>query len=186
MRRTALILVLILPATFALHGQPRHRAVPSNPPVAAPEPYSTPTVDGPWLIEITTSGGITGGGAQRDIRVESNGKLTVGAIAMRGRQCTFSLTPEQTLEAFRVVLNARADLWYASFLPANDSQRCCDLIYVNVHLERQERYPNGGVFQTRYLTEFIPSVYRQVLPSDLVGLYQAIEANFDKYNDQCR
>ena len=184
MRR--LILALTLIAAVTASGQARHRGVPSNPLVPLPEAFSTPTLDGPWLVEITTSGGIGGGGAQRDVRVESNGTLTVGAIAFRGKQCQFHLTPDQLTEAFRVVLNARADLWYASFLPANDSSRCCDLIYTDVRLERQERNPNGDVVQLRYLTEFIPGLYRQVLPQDLIGLYNAIEDNFAKYNDQCK
>lgn len=185
MRRTA-ILALTLLAAIALQGQTRHRAVPSNPAVPQPEAFSTPTVDGPWLIEITSSGGITGGGNGRDIRVESNGTLTVGQIANKGKQCQFQLTPAQTQEAFRVVFNARADLWYASFLPADGTLICCDRIYFNIDLRRQERYPDGGLFQARYLTELLPGIPRQVLPSDLVGLYNAIEQNFDKYNDQCR
>lgn len=185
MRRTT-ILALTLLTALALQGQTRHRAVPSNPVIPQPEAYSTPTLDGPWLIEITSSGGFGGFGTKRDIRVESNGTLTVGQILAQGKTCRFQLTPAQIQEAFRVVLNARADLWYASFLPANESMRCCDLIDVNLRLERQERYPDGGLFTARYVTEFIPAIPRQILPSDLIGLYQSIEQNFDKYNDQCR
>ena len=185
MRRTALLALTLL-AAFALQAQTRHRAVPSNPPVPMPAAYSTPTLDGPWLVEITTSGGFGGSGGQRDIRVESNGTLTVGAIASKGKQCQFSLTPDQTLDAFRVVLNARADLWFASYLPANETSRCCDLIYTDIHLERQERYPDGTLSQQRYSTEMIPQLNQPNIPLDLIGLYNAIEKNFDKYNDQCR
>jgi hypothetical protein len=185
MRHTA-ILALTLLATLVLNGQTRHRAVPSNPDVPPPAPFSTPTIDGPWLIEITTSGGFGGSGAQRDVRVDSNGTLTVGAIAAHGKQCQFSLTPEQTQEAFRVVLNARADLWFASYLPANDALRCCDQFYTDVHMERQERDRDGHLSQRRYLTELMPQLNQPNLPVDLLGLYNAIENNFGKYNDQCR
>ena len=183
MRRSA-ILALALLAAFAVQGQTRRRAVPSNPEVPLPSAYAVPTLDGPWLVEITTSGGFGGSGAQRDIRVESNGTLTVGAIAFKGRTCQFHLTQEQLLEAFHAVLNARADLWFASYLPANDSSRCCDLLYTDIRMERQERDPNGNISHPRYLTELIPSLNQPNIPLDLIGLYNAIESNFDKYNDQ--
>ena len=184
MRR--LILALSLIAAFTAFGQARHRGVPSNPLVPLPEAFSTPTLDGPWLIEITTSGGFGGGGAQRDIRVESNGTLTVGAIAVRGKQCQFHLTPDQLTEAFRVVLNARADLWFASYLPADGTASCCDRIYTDIRMERQERYPTGDLTQRSYRTELMPELHQPNIPVDLLGLYNAIEGNFGKYNDQCR
>ena len=184
MRR--LIFALSLFAAFTAYGQTRHRGVPSNPPVPLPAPYSTPTLDGPWLVEITTTGGFGGSGAQRDVRVESNGTLTVGAIAAAGKQCRFQLTQEQLTEAFRVVLNARSELWFASYLPADGSLICCDRIFPAIRLERQERDPSSGISQRRYLTQLMPELHQPNIPVDLLGLYNAIEDNFGKYNDQCR
>lgn len=180
------ILALSLFAAFTAYGQTRHRAVPASPAVPPPTPYLTPSLNGPWLVEITTTGGIGGFGAERDVRVESNGRLTVGLIAANGKQCRFELSQEQVLEAFRVVLNARAEFWFASYLPANVNGTCCDLIVTTIRMQRQELDSTGAVWTSTYKTDIMPSTNRPNFPLDLIGLYNVIENNFDKYNDQCR
>jgi len=185
MRRTAFILALIVFATLNLQAQVRHRAVPANPVVPLPAPYFTPSLTGPWFVEITSTGGIGGSGAQRDVRVESTGRLTVGVLAPGGRQCQFNLTSEQVTEAFRVVLNARAELWFASYVPANIDSLCCDKILTTVRMQRQE-IDSRDVWTSTYKTDFFPSENHPLVPVDLIGLYNAIDGNFGKYADQCR
>lgn len=185
MRRTA-ILALTLLASIAVQGQVRHRAVPANPVQPIPAPYFTPSLTGPWFVEVTSTGGFGGTGSGRDVRVDSTGKLTVGQFLPGGRQCTFQLTPDQLLEAFRVVLNARAELWFASYVPANIDSPCCDKVLTTVRMQRQEIDSRGTVWTSTYKTDLFPSENHAFVPVDLVGLYNALEENFGKYNDQCR
>ncbi|HEX8173257.1 MAG TPA: hypothetical protein VF824_22170 [Thermoanaerobaculia bacterium] len=80
---------------------------------------STRTVDTPWRIELTSSGGLAGRGAG-SISVDSDGAVTV--TRFDGRVCTATESPAR----FQTLLEqTRPASWRASYVP---EQSCCDRI----------------------------------------------------------
>ena len=136
-------------------GRARAANRPGMPPPAAT------AVEGDWSIEITTSGGIAGSGFG-NMRADSTGKLVVEASIPNKTHCEYTMTPTELADVGALVRSLRADLWYSSYLPADQRAWCCDMFFVEVQLQRQERNATTGALETvLYKTQFINE---QMLP----------------------
>jgi len=113
--------------------------------------------DGPWRIEVTTSGGLVGRGAG-NYAVDSDGKISLTTTA--GRSCTFQATAGELARLNKLVGAARPDAWKDSYAPEN---RCCDRFEYNLTLDR------AGVQRT---TEWIDDPLP--MPADLQAIADAI------------
>ena len=139
------MLTAFLLLAFAQSGRQR----PASP--------SVPTVTD-WKIEITTDGGITGGGAG-GLTLTSDGTLT---IALSGsKKCSYQLTPGDLRALNAAVNNARPGAWLECYSFAEIRTHCCDLIRTTMTLSQRG---NRDVFTTSWLTGAPP------FPNDLQNL----------------
>lgn len=113
--------------------------------------------EGPWRIEVTTSGGFAGRGAG-NYTVDSDGKLTVKT--MNGESCSYELKADELARFAKLVGAAKPDAWKESYAPEN---RCCDRIEYNLTLDR-----NGSKRATEWIDDPLP------MPADLQALADAI------------
>ena len=160
------MILTVIPA----HAGDRTRAV-NRPFVFAA--YATPA-DGPWRIEIVSTGGITGAGTG-DLRIDSTGKITVGQFVPNGRTCEFFLTPGELSQLTALVKALQPDLWFASYVPADSRSRCCDLIFSKVIIERSETIGSSTKVETgRYDTQLVEPHVRPNTPRDLLALWNVL------------
>jgi hypothetical protein len=179
-------MTLFLAVLFAISTEAGRTRVVNRPQL--PVPAAT-AVDGEWSIEITTTGGIAGHGFG-DMRADSSGKLAV-ANNLGGAKCDYTMTPAELAEVAALVKSVRADLWYSSYFPADQRAWCCDMFFVTVKLQRQERDALGQVTTATYTTQFINE---QTLPvaRDLRGLVNQLWSGaepaslLNKYLNSCR
>ena len=78
-----------------------------------------------------------------DMRLDSTGKIEVGQFTTYGKQCRYTLTQAEIADVAQLVRDARADLWYSSFLPAD--QRAWSIMscrYLATGLEARPRLPD--------------------------------------------
>ncbi|HEX9161286.1 MAG TPA: hypothetical protein VF980_06225 [Thermoanaerobaculia bacterium] len=182
MRQTLVVTLLILTITSA-YAADRTRAV--NRPVVETS-HVTP-IDGPWKIELTTSGGF-GGGGTGDIRVDSDGNLTVGQFVTNGKSCRFVLLPGELAQLNTIVRSIQPDLWFGSYVPADSRQLCCDLVFTKVVLERTELVEGNSRPQTgHYETQFLET---RRAPHDLMLLANVLAGGPDslrsRYQPLCK
>lgn len=190
MKRLLITIAIALLAGAAI-AQPRRHAVAVPPDVAIPNAYSIP-VDGPWLVEVIPTGGFTGspGGG---VRVESNGTLTIGQLSQSiGKTCTFKLTATEIDEVATLVRALRTDLWFSSYVPANENSRCCDMIVTKVRVKREEQVPSEpSSRQVAYSTEFL-LLDLPYIPRDLIAVTRLLtdrsnpDSIISKYEPACR
>jgi hypothetical protein len=116
-------IVAMLFAAAAASAQTRQRS--ATHPVEAPSD---------WKIEITTSGGITGGGAGGLI-VSADGTLvmTLGNNAA-SKRCTYQLRTDELQALDAIVRTSRPQSWMECYSLANVNTHCCDLIRTNMSL----------------------------------------------------
>ena len=113
---------------------------------------------GDWKIEITTAGGITGGG-NGGLVVSSDGALiiTFGSTP-QAKRCSFQLTADELRTVDAAVRNARASAWAECYSLADVNTHCCDLIRTTLSLSARS---GRDLYITSWLTGSQP------LPSDL-------------------
>jgi hypothetical protein len=146
------MMTMILAMLFAVSlegGRVRAANRPQMPP-----PVTTAAVDGDWSIEITTTGGIAGHGFG-DMHADSTGKLVVSQSIPTVAKCEYRLTPTELADLKTLIGSLRADLWYSSYQPADQSAWCCDMFFVTVRLQRQERDAFDQLRTITYTTQFI-------------------------------
>ena len=168
--RKILFAFVMIAVAGSLAAQTRQRVVPRG--VAG-------VVDGPWSVELVSTGGFTGAGSG-DIRISSDGKLVVGHFVQGGKTCDFLLPQGELASIEQTVRSLRAGTWVSSYIPADTRALCCDLIVVNLTLTRTEQ----DIGSTRpvlvtYKTQFISSASN--LPGDLDGLRALLAGNPDSY-----
>jgi len=152
MKRVMLILAIAITASAQPGG--RQRSI-THPAQLAPD----------WKIEITTSGGITGGGTGGLI-VSANGALTITfGSSPAARRCTFQLTPSELQTLAARVENLRPRSWMECYSLANVGTHCCDLIRTNLTLSAR----NGGDL---YITSWLTG---SELPQDLRDLIETLK-----------
>jgi len=132
------------------------RQRPVNPPGA-------PITD--WKIEITTEGGITGGGSGGLI-VSSDGVLVITFGAHSPKRCTYQLTPGELQAIDAAVKNSRPTAWWECYSAADVSTQCCDLIRTTLSLSAR----NG---RDLYITSWLTAS----LPGDLESIYNVLRGN---------
>lgn len=113
--------------------------------------------DGPWRIEVTTSGGLTGRGAG-SYTVDSDGKISLTTTA--GRTCPFEMTAKELDRLDKLVDQTRPDAWKDSYAPEN---RCCDRFEYKLTLDRA-----GTQHDTEWIDDPLP------MPADLQAIADAI------------
>lgn len=180
----ALALTLIAPV---VHADSRDRAVRRQT-ATAPPPANRTVADGPWSVEIRTSGGISGGGVG-DLKLSSDGHLAVGQFVQGGKVCDFQLPAGEMSELAAAVKQLRSDLWFTCYIPADPWAACCDMIYTTVIVTRPEIDPwSGRVFTFRYETQLQQEL--PALPHDLVDLWSRLskgpESYLSRYLPLCR
>jgi hypothetical protein len=132
------------------------RQRPVNPPTA-------PITD--WKIEITTDGGITGGGSGGLI-VSSDGSLVITFGTGSSKRCTYRLTAGELQAVDAAVRNARPTAWWECYSAADVSTHCCDLIRTTLTLSAR----NGrDVYTTSWLIA--------TLPADLENIHNVLRGN---------
>ena len=129
---------------------------------ATPHPVQLPS---DWKIEITTSGGFTGGGSGGLI-VSSDGTLILTfGNGPNAKRCSFQLTPEQLQTVDAAVRNTRPETWIECYSLANMSTHCCDLIRTTLSLSARD---GRDLYVTSWLTG------SQGLPQDLSSLIELL------------
>jgi len=138
---------------FVLAQSGRQR--PVNPP-------AQPITD--WKIEITTDGGITGGG-NGGLIVSSDGSLVITFGAGSPKRCTYQMTSGELQTVDAAVKSARPTTWWECYSAADVSTHCCDLIRTTLSLSER----NGrDVFITSWLTGMTS------LPNDLDSIMNVL------------
>jgi hypothetical protein len=150
MHRAALVTLFILAVAVEGLAQ-RQRAVP-------------PSLTGSdWKIEISTTGGFTGGG-NGGLIVSSDGNLVITFGASPGsKRCTFQLTKGELQMIDAAVRSANPAVWSECYSLADMRTHCCDLIRTTLSLSLR-----GG--RDQYVTSWLMSV----LPTDLQSLYDVL------------
>lgn len=120
---------------------------------------------GPWTVEVSTSGGLSGRGAG-SYAVTSEGTITV--VTPERRTCTFQATGEELSRITRLLADSRPERWAVDYLP---EETCCDRFGWTLTLTTPER-----TFTTRWIDAPEP------MPAPLVALASAIAWNGDRTN----
>ncbi|HEX8617043.1 MAG TPA: hypothetical protein VF911_05590 [Thermoanaerobaculia bacterium] len=126
---------------------------------------------GPWSVQVTTSGGITGRG-NGSWAIASDGKVAV--TSMSGKSCAFDATAEQRARFGSLLANARPDTWSASYAPEN---RCCDRIEYTMTIEE-----SGKQRKVEWIDDPLP------MPRDLSAIVNAVTgvpSLRTEYGDKC-
>jgi hypothetical protein len=148
MKRVMLILAIATAASAQQTGRQRSITHPSQ---LAPD----------WKIEITTSGGITGGGSG-GLTVSSDGALIIAfGSSPTAKRCTYQLTAAELQPIDAAVRNAQPRSWMECYSLADISTHCCDLIRTSLTLSAR----NGS---DRYATSWL--IAPEGLPQDLRSL----------------
>jgi len=164
---TCPILVILLAASASAQQSGRRRSV-----------VHPAEVTGDWKIEITTQGGITGGGSGGLI-VSSNGALTItlGSSPM-AKHCDYQLTAVELRSLDDVVRRARPSGWVECYSLADVNTHCCDLIRTTFTLSARS---GRDVYTTSWLLF-------DSLPSDLREIFETLRgpASIDaRYRPMC-
>jgi hypothetical protein len=122
------------------------------------------TAEGPWTMELTSSGGIAGRG-NGAIVADSDDRLVI--TLMDGRQCSYTSFERQLGEA---VAAARPQRWSESY-----TTPCADCFEWTLTLTRGEK-----TYTTSWL-EIAPG-----RPDDLVRLSDALREVKAAYDERCR
>ncbi|HEY8133913.1 MAG TPA: hypothetical protein VII12_18695 [Thermoanaerobaculia bacterium] len=132
---------------------------------------------GDWKIEITSSGGITGGG-NGGLIVSSDGVLIITwGSTPQSKRCSFQLTADELRTVDAAVRSARPTAWAECYSLADVNTHCCDLIRTTLSL---------SVRSGRDL--YITSWLMEPLPSDLQTLFALLRgpASLDaRYRSLC-
>ncbi len=104
----------------------------------------------PWVLGLTTSGGITGRGLGT-IRIDSGGTVVVG-------QCSSKVTDLERFDA--LLANARPEQWRVSYLPENP---CCDRFEYDLTVDIA-----GATRRTKWIDDPLP------MPNDLTAIGDAL------------
>ena len=113
---------------------------------------------GDWKIEITSTGGITGGG-NGGLIVSSDGVLVITfGSTPQSKRCSFQLTADELRAVDDAVRSARPAAWAECYSLADVSTHCCDLIRTTLTLSARS---GRDVYITSWLTGSQP------LPGDL-------------------
>ncbi len=168
--RTFRIALLLLAVATGLAAQTRQRVVGRG---------AAGVIDGPWSLEIVSTGGITGGGFG-DIRITSDGKLVVGQFVPNGKTCELLLLQNELASLFQTVKALRASAWVSSYIPADTRAMCCDVIFLTVTLTRTEQDPGSSIkYLVTYRTQMIS--FASNIPGDLAGLRALLLGDPDGY-----
>ena len=128
-----------------------------------------------WKIEITTTGGIAGGGVG-GVTVSSSGVLTITLI--NKKQCTYQLTDAELQMLNAAIASAQPGNWLECYSLANVNTHCCDLVTTSLKLSE---HGDHDVFVTSWLTG-------GTLPPDLQNLIDVLRgpAGIDtRYRQLC-
>ncbi|HYS53764.1 MAG TPA: hypothetical protein VER58_08410 [Thermoanaerobaculia bacterium] len=148
------MLILAIAATASAQQSGRQRSI-AHPVQLGPD----------WGIEITTSGGITGGGSGGLI-VSSDGALIIAfGSNPSAKRCTFQLTAVELQDLVTAVGNGRPRSWMECYSLADVGTHCCDLIRTNVTLSAR----NG---RDLYMTSWLTGT--ESLPQDLHRLIELL------------
>ena len=154
MKRSIATSFLMLVVAVAVSAQTRTRS--------APHPVQLPA---DWKIEITTSGGFTGGG-NGGLIVSADGTLVITfGSAPNAKRCTFQLTTEQLQALDLAVRNSRPQSWMECYSLANVGTHCCDLIRTSLSLSSRD---GRDLYVTSWLTG------SSGLPQDLSNLMELL------------
>jgi len=140
-------LIMTIAAAAAAQQSGRQRSV------AHPVPLT-----GDWKIEITSAGGIAGGG-NGGLIVSSDGALVITfGSTPQAKRCSFQLTAEELRTVEAAARSARPAAWAECYSLADVSTHCCDLIRTTLSLSARS---GRDLYITSWLTGSEP------LPSDL-------------------
>ena len=134
---------------------------------------SSPITD--WKIEITTDGGITGGGSGGMI-VSSDGTLVINFGGGSAKKCTYQLTSGELQLLDTAVKNARPTTWSECYSLADVNTHCCDLIRTTLKLTAR----NGrDVYITSWLISTLPGDLESIVdvlrgPAGIDARYRAL------------
>lgn len=115
--------------------------------------------DGPWRLQLTSSGGITGRG-HGALTIDSKG--TVVVKTMTGKTCELRESDEALAKLAAEVHAATPDRWAASYVPENN---CCDRIQWVLTFER-----GGEKRETEWIDDPKP------MPKDLAAIVRTLAA----------
>jgi hypothetical protein len=160
--------VLLIVAAAASARQSRQRA--------ALHPAQLPA---DWKIEITTSGGFSGGGSGGLI-VSADGSLIITFGSAAGsKRCTFQLNAGELQALDALVRSARPRSWMECYSLADVNTHCCDLIRTSLTLSARA---GADLYVTSWLTG------SQGFPQDLetlIGLLQGSGGLDARYRRLC-
>jgi len=163
MKRVLIALAIVTVAAAAdAQQRGRQRSVTAPAPIAAD-----------WKIELTSSGGLTGGGVGGLI-VSSNGALIV-TFGSNPKRCTYQLNADELSSLTAAVGNLRPRSWTECFSLADVSTHCCDLVRTNLTLTSR-----GG--RDMYATSWITGAE---LPQDLQRLIETLQSA-DSFGERYR
>jgi len=132
---------------------------------------------GDWKIEITSTGGITGGG-NGGLIVSSDSVLVITfGSTPQSKRCSFQLTADELRAVDDAVRSARPRAWAECHSLADVSTHCCDLIHTTLSLSVRS---GRDLYITSWLLE--------PLPADLQALFALLRgpASLDaRYRPLC-
>jgi hypothetical protein len=128
-----------------------------------------------WKIEVTTSGGLTGGGAG-DLTLASDGALTLIGPA---RRCTYRMSARELQAIDRLIAKSTPRDWRRAYIDQRNPSGCCDMIRTTLTLSL-----GGGTFTTHWFSVHPPlaadleSIERALFGADPPGVTS-------RYSSQC-
>jgi hypothetical protein len=118
-----------------------------------------------WKIEITTSGGFTGGG-NGGLIVSADGTLVITlGNGTASKRCTYRLKTDELQPLDAIVRTSRPRSWMECYSLANVDTHCCDLIRTNISLSAR-----AGA--DLYITSWL--LGSEGLPQDLKALIELL------------
>lgn len=186
---TALALCGLLgTAVFFINRSPLTFNNPSESKAVSPSTYPPgmlplPSAEASWLLILTTGGGFIGNGSG-GVVVNSQGSAAAGKppdkIGDFQFSCKSQLSAEEMRSIEQMVLSAKPSSWKENYINPKNPDACCDQVGYDLELHYRKMDGTEKIYAASWY-----ETSSDVLPADLMALYETIQAIQYKTLNKC-